>query len=105
MSVNAGIVQLVTTVRSLGEMLPLAHVMLGIIVHLAHQAQGRSLATLGHTVMGTTRNQSCVPLEPSSLTTPEQVLMTVSTVLQVRFYILNSTRYLELSTEMKNISI
>ena len=73
MSVNAGIVQLVITVLSLGEMPPLVHVMLVIIVLLAHQAQGRSLATLEHTVRATTKNPSCALLELSSLTTQGQV--------------------------------
>ena len=83
MSVNAGIVRLVTIVLSLDEMLPLDHVMLDTIVLLARQARGKLLATLEHTVRGTTKNPNCALLEPFSLTTPGQVLVTVSTVLQV----------------------
>ena len=83
MSVNAGIVRLVTIVLSLGEMLPLDHVMLDIIVLLARQARGRLLVTLEHTVWGTTKNPNCALLEPFSPTTPGQVLLTVSTVPQV----------------------
>ena len=73
MSVNAGTVQLVFTALGLGEMLPLDHVMLDIIVHLAHQAQGRSLVTLVPTVLATIKNPNCVLLERTSLITPEQV--------------------------------
>ena len=77
MSVNAGTVLLVTTALSLDEMPPSGPVILDIIAPLVHLVQGRFLATLGHTVLGTMKNQNCVPLERTNRTTPEQVYMTV----------------------------
>ena len=81
---NAGTVQLASIVLSLGGMHPLDPVMLDITAQLARQVQGRFPATLVPTALETTKNQSCVPLEHTSPTAPEQVEMTVSTVQQVR---------------------
>ena len=81
---NAGTVQLASIVLSLGGMHLLDPVMLDTTAQLARQVQGRFPATLVPTALETTKNQSCVPLEHTSPTAPEQVEMTVSTVQQVR---------------------
>lgn len=85
MSVNVGTVQLVPIALSLGEMLQLDHVTQVITVHLVHLAHKKSPATQGHTVWDRMKNQNCVPLGHSSLTTPEHISVTVLIVLQVGF--------------------
>jgi len=85
MSVNVGTVQLVSIALSLDEIPPLDHVTQAITVHLVHLAHKKCHVTQGHIVWERTKNQNCVPLGHSSLTSLERTSVTVLIVLLVGF--------------------
>ena len=82
---NVGTVQLVSIALSLDEIPQLDHVTQGITVHLVHLAHRKSHVTQGHTVWELMKNQNCVPLGHSSLTSPERISVTALIVLLVGF--------------------
>lgn len=83
MSVNVGTVQLVSIALGLDGIPQLDHVTQAITVHLVHQAHKKFHVTQGHTVWERTKNQNCVPLGHSSLTSPGRISMTALIVLLV----------------------